>query len=130
MTHDLEALRTEFANQRVGSQLYAFLAQIVKVTVASYPPSIYSPSGIWDPATLMDLLHDWLEQRLLRGHLEVLLSTASSTSIAPASGVVSAGADFKSSESRSSMSASATTRAINADLPVPALPVTTSRLSS
>ncbi len=78
MTSDLQSLRREFSEQRIGQEIYTLLGRIVRVTVATYPPQIYSPSGAWDEATLIDLVHDWVEKRLLRGDLEVLLNTAAS----------------------------------------------------
>ena len=74
---DLDLLRREFASGRaIGPNLYALLWRVVRSTAPQYPPAIYSASQSWDESSLRDLLHDWITQRLLRGHLEVLLTSA------------------------------------------------------
>jgi hypothetical protein len=77
---ELDDLREEFATSRIGPRVYALLGDVVRAGVVSYPPAIYSPSQEWDAATLTDLLHDWCEQRLLRGHLEVMLRSSANFS--------------------------------------------------
>lgn len=77
MNGELEILRREFADQGIGPDLYRLLGRIVRANVVSYPPAIYSPAGVWDENSLRDLLHDWIADRLLRGHLEAMLASAS-----------------------------------------------------
>ena len=75
---ELDLLRAEFRQRRIGPALYALLGRIVAGVAPVYPPAIYAPSGTWDQASITDLLHDWIGTRLLRGDLEAMLASAAS----------------------------------------------------
>ena len=79
MNSDLEVLRREHREAGIGPQLAELLVRIVDSTAPTYPAIEYSEDGHWSPAALEDLLHDWVEQRLVRrGDLALMTATASS----------------------------------------------------
>ncbi len=79
MTPSLVDLRREHQELGIGPQLAELLARIVDATAPTYPATEYTDDAHWSPAALEDLLHDWVEQRLVRrGHLALMMATASS----------------------------------------------------
>jgi hypothetical protein len=77
---ELEELRAEHAESVIGPRIARLLARVVRATAPTYPAREYTASGRWDVGTLEDVLHDWVEVRLLRrGDLAVILGSARTT---------------------------------------------------
>jgi hypothetical protein len=75
----LDDLRREHAEHVIGDKLADLLERLVRATARTYPAAEYSDAGVWNDASLSDVLHDWVEVRLLRrGDLAKMLAQASS----------------------------------------------------
>jgi hypothetical protein len=75
---EIDVLRREHRSEGIGPQIYAVLQEVVRATAVRYPPRIYGESSSWDEGTLSELLHEWTAERLLRGDLSMMLTSASS----------------------------------------------------
>ena len=59
----------EYEALGIGENLYQLVLHIVAKTVRFYPPSIYSPNGVWDEDAINGYCHDFIMQKLLRDGL-------------------------------------------------------------
>jgi hypothetical protein len=72
----IDQLRDEHVREVIGAQLLDLLRRIVRATASTYPPGVYGGGAHWDGEALADLLHDWVEARLLRrGELEAFIAS-------------------------------------------------------
>jgi hypothetical protein len=62
---NLKALRAEHELVVIGPLLIELLSRVATATANTYPPD-YSPTGSWNDQAVEDVLHDWVEDRLLR----------------------------------------------------------------
>lgn len=67
---DLTPYVDEYAHEGFGPLLYTLARRIAAAVIFAgrYPPS-YSPTGRWDEDDVAALAHEWIERKLLRGHL-------------------------------------------------------------
>jgi hypothetical protein len=72
--------RNEYEAIGIGEALYQLIYEIVKKTVKSYPPSIYSSNNVWDEDAISGLCHDFTMEKLLAaGWLEHYLLSLCTT---------------------------------------------------
>lgn len=68
---DLEAYLTEYQAEGVGELLYDLIMGTIEHVTKRYPPTVYSPNGIWDDDAISSLCHDFVVEKLLQaGWLE------------------------------------------------------------
>lgn len=61
----------------IGPRLAELFERVVWATAPTYPPAEYSDARVWNEEALRDLLHDWIEARLIRrGDLSAMLASA------------------------------------------------------
>ena len=68
---DFEAYLMEYQAEGVGELLYGLILGTVEHVTKRYPPTVYSPNGIWDDDAISSLCHDFVVEKLLKaGWLE------------------------------------------------------------